>query len=110
MPLLRAYIGNLVLDIAVQDLIKHVNRSLGLEGNASSESLVVDVFDKLLGASLLVRGGSGFFGGSGVDSGFVVETGEVTSGLLEVLDPFLWLLAVVSITALPRDVAPGNLV
>jgi hypothetical protein len=59
--------------------------------------LVVDVLDELLRAGLLVRGCRGFFGGGGVDSSFVVEAVEVTTSVLELLDPFLGLLALVSI-------------
>lgn len=61
----------------------------------------MDVFNQLLGAGLLVRGSSRLFGSGRVDGGFVVETVEIASGLLEVLDPFLRLLAIVSIAALP---------
>jgi hypothetical protein len=59
--------------------------------------LVVDVLDEFLGAGLLVRGSGGFFGGGGVDSSFVVEAVKVTTSVLELLDPFLGLLALVSI-------------
>jgi hypothetical protein len=59
--------------------------------------LVVDVFDELLRAGLLVGGSGGLFGGGRVDSSFVVEAVEVTTSVLELLDPFLGLLALVSI-------------
>jgi hypothetical protein len=59
--------------------------------------LVVDVLDEFLRAGLFVRGSGGFFGGGGVDCSFVVEAVKVTAGVLELLDPFLGLLALVSI-------------
>jgi hypothetical protein len=59
--------------------------------------LVVDVLDEFLGAGLLVRCSGGFFGSGRVNGGFVVEAVEVTAGVLELLDPFLGLLALVSI-------------
>lgn len=56
----------------------------------------MDVLDELLGVGLPVTRGFGGVGGGGVDGGFVVEAVEVAAGLLEILDPFLWLLELVS--------------
>ena len=57
----------------------------------------MDVLDESLGTGLLVRGSGGLFSVGRVDSGFVVEAVEVTASILELLDPFLGLLAFVSI-------------
>jgi hypothetical protein len=70
--------------------------------------LVVDVLDEILGAGLLVRGSGGFFGVGRVDGGFVVETVKVTASILELLDPFLGLLALVSILCLDRVLVGGR--
>lgn len=90
------YIRNLILCFAVEDVVENVDRGTGLEGNAGSQALVVNVLDEFLGAGLLVGGSGGFVGGGGVDGGFVVEAVEIASGLLEFLDPFLWLLTMVN--------------
>lgn len=82
--------------LAVEDVIEDVDGGAWLEGNASSEALVVDVLDEFLRAGLLVGGSGGFVGGGGVDSGFVMEAVEIASGLLELLDPFLGLVAMVN--------------
>jgi len=58
--------------------------------------LVVDVLDEFLGAGLLVGGSGGFFGSGGVYGGFIVEAVEITTSVLELLDPFLGLLAMVN--------------
>ena len=70
--------------------------SAGFKGNAGSEALVVDVLDEFLGTGLLVGGSGWFLGGGRVDGGFVVEAVEIASSLLEFLDPFLGLLAMVN--------------
>lgn len=67
----------------------------------------MDVFDEFLGAGLLVGSSGGFFGGGRVDSGFVVEAVEITTSVLELLDPFLGLLALVSIL-FPEGVLGGS--
>jgi hypothetical protein len=64
--------------------------------------LVVDVLDEFLGAGLLVGTSGRFFGSGRVDGGLVVEAVEVTTSVLELLDPFLGLLALVSILILDR--------
>lgn len=56
----------------------------------------MDVLDEVLGTRLLVRGSRGLFGGGRIDGGFVVKAVEVTASILELLDPFLGLLAFVS--------------
>lgn len=62
----------------------------------------MDVLDEFLGTGLLVRGSGRFFGGGGVDGSFVVEAVEVTASVLELLDPFLGLLAFVSFLLLDQ--------
>jgi hypothetical protein len=84
------------LGVAVEDVVEDVDGGAGLEGNAGSEALVVDVLDEFLGAGLLVGGSGGFFGSGGVDGGFIVEAVEITTSVLELLDPFLGLLAMVN--------------
>jgi hypothetical protein len=64
--------------------------------------LVVDVLDEFLGAGLLVGSSGRFFGSGRVDGGFVVEAVEVATSVFELLDPFLGLLALVSIFILGR--------
>jgi hypothetical protein len=91
------YIWDFVCGLAVQDVVEDIDGGTGLESNTGSEALVVDVLDEFLGASLLVRGCRGLFGGSRADSGFIVEAVEVTAGVLELLYPFLGLLALVSV-------------
>lgn len=71
--------------------------SARLECNAGPEALVVDVLDEFFGTRLVVRGSGRFFGGGRVDGSFVVEAVEVAASVLELLDPFLGLLAFVSI-------------
>lgn len=103
-----AYIGDLILSLAIQNLVQNIDGSTGLESDTGSEALVVDILDELLGAGLLVGLGRGFFGGGRVDGGFVVETVQVTTCVLELLDPLLWLLASVSIGCLVSGVEGGN--
>lgn len=67
----------------------------------------MDVLDEILGAGLLVRGSGGFFGVGGVNSSFVVEAVEVAASVLELLDPFLGLLALVSILFLKEVLVSG---
>jgi hypothetical protein len=101
------YVGDFFCGLAVQDIVENVDGSAGLESNAGSEALVMDVFDEFLGAGLLVGSSGGFFGGGRVDSGFVVEAVEITTSVLELLDPFLGLLALVSIL-FPEGVLGGS--
>lgn len=51
----------------------------------------MDIADKLFRIGLFGGGGFGGLGGCGGDSGFVVETIEVATCLLEFLDPFFGL-------------------
>jgi len=106
--LICAYIGNLILGLAIQDVVQNIDGSTGLESDTGSEALVVDILDELLGAGLLVGLGRGFFGSGRVDGGFVVETVQVTTCVLELLDPLLWLLASISIACLVSGVEGGN--
>jgi len=103
-----AYIGDLILSLTIQDVVQNIDGSTGLESDTGSEALVVDVLDELLGAGLLVGLGRGFFGGGRVDGGFVVETVQVATCVLELLDPLLWLLASISIACLVSGVDAGN--
>lgn len=103
-----AYIGDLILSLTIQDVVQNIDGSTGLESDTGSEALVVDILDELLGAGLLVGLGRGFFGGGRVDGGFVVETVQVATCVLELLDPLLWLLASISIACLVSGVDAGN--
>lgn len=84
------YVGSLVLVGILQNLPEYINGSLGLNGNAGEQPLVVDVLDQGLGVGLLV---GLVFGVLGVarEGGLVVEAVEIAAGLLELLDPFLGL-------------------
>ena len=96
------YVGHFVCCLAVQDIVQDVDGSARLECDTSSEALVVDVLDEFLGTGLLVRGSGRFFGSGGIDGSFVVEAIEVTASILELLDPFLGLLAFVSFLLLDQ--------
>ena len=62
----------------------------------------MDVLDKLFRAGLLVAGGFGRLGSSGIDCSLVVEAVQVAASLLKVLDPLLRLLEPVSRAFLVR--------
>lgn len=91
------YIRHLILVRVVENVVKHINGSLGLDGNSGTHSQAVDVLDKLLRASFGITVSFGRLGGGGVDGGLVVEAVQVAAGFLEILDPFLWLLEPVSL-------------
>lgn len=92
----KTYVGDFVLGFAVENIVEDIDGGAGFEGNTGSEALVVDVLDEFLGTSLFVGGSGGFVGSGGVDGGFIVEAVEITTSLLELLDPFLGLLAMVN--------------
>lgn len=90
------YIRHLILVRVVEDVVKHIDRSLGLDGDSGAHSQTVNVLDKLLRARFGITVSLGRLGGGGVDGGLVVEAVQVAAGFLEILDPFLWLLEPVS--------------
>lgn len=90
------HIRHRILILIIQDIIQHADVRLRLDGDSGAHAEAVDVLDELLGVGLFVAGGFGGVGGGGVDGGLVVEAVKVAAGLLEVLDPFLWLLELVS--------------
>lgn len=96
------HIRDLILCLAVENIVENVDWCARLESNAGSEALVVDVLDEFFGAGLLVRGSRGFVGSGRVDSSFVVEAVKIASSLLELLDPFLRLLAMVNMLFLDK--------
>ena len=85
-----SYIGPPLLVRVLEDLVEDVDTRRGLEGDAGEEAAIVDVADELLWAGLCVRVALGALGCRG-EGGLVVEAVEVAAGLLELLDPLLWL-------------------
>lgn len=84
------YIRPLLIILILQNLPQHVDRRVGLDGDAGQQPAVVDVPDQLLGARLAVRRLLGALGGAG-EGGLVVEAVQVAAGGLELLYPLLGL-------------------
>lgn len=57
----------------------------------------MNVLDELLWACPLVTLSFRGLGGSGIDRRFIVEAVQIAARLLEVFDPFLWLLFLAAI-------------
>lgn len=97
----------------VEQLVQHVGRRGGLDGDAGQQALVVDVTDQLAGARLGVRRGRRLLGRA-AERRLVVEAVQVAPGRLELLHPLLGLrdhhVAVKRALAVrglgPVDVAP----
>lgn len=86
------HVRALRLVLVVQDLPQHVNRGVGLDGDAGLHALLVNVADEFARAGATGGEGVGWAGGGdGVDGRFVVEAVQVAPGLSEVLDPAMGL-------------------
>lgn len=87
----RAYIRSFLGIRGLENVPKHIDGCVRLNGNACKQSLFVDISDQLLGVGLLIGRLLGRLCGRGKGS-LVMEAVEVTAGVLEFLDPFLRLL------------------
>lgn len=87
----RAYIGSFLGIRGLENVPKHIDGCVRLNGNACKQSLVVNISDKLLGIGLLIGCLFGRLCGRGKGS-LVVEAVQVAAGVLELFDPFLRLL------------------
>lgn len=57
----------------------------------------MNIANQLLGIGVEITGGLRTLRGRAGNGGFIVETIQVAAGLLEILDPFLWLSPKVSV-------------
>ena len=89
---IQTYVWPLLLLGVLQNLPKHVDRGVGLDGNTGQQALVVDIPDQSLWICLLVRLLLGALRGAG-EGGLVVEAIQVAACLFEFLNPFLGLHA-----------------
>lgn len=86
----HTYVWSLLFILALQYLPQHIHRRFWLDGDARLQAGLVNVPDQLLRIRLAGRSRvSGVFCSGRGDGGFVVKAIEVTSGGLELLDPFL---------------------
>lgn len=87
----RTYIRLFLGIRGLENVPKHVDGCVRLNGNACKQSVFVDISDQLLGIGLLIGRYFGRLCGRGKGS-LVVEAVQVAAGVLELLDPFLRLL------------------
>jgi hypothetical protein len=86
---LMTYVRHFLWVSTVQDLVQHVYRSLGLDGDTCTHALGMYVFDHVSRTGLLVAVRLRCLCSCRRDGSLVVEAVEITSGILECLHPLL---------------------
>lgn len=75
---------------ALNNIPQHIDGGIGLNGDTSLHTLLVDITNQLLGTG---TSGSFFIGrigrGDGGNSRLIVETVKIATGLLKLSDPFM---------------------
>lgn len=81
------YIRHFLLDGAVEDIPKHIDRCARLDSDTGLHTFAVNEPDQFLGRSLLIRLALGTVGGGGRYGGLIMEAVEIAARFLEVAHP-----------------------